>query len=238
MSDEDIRLLTEQLQVEMGSLSSTHTSLETDMQRLAGMLAPFMTPAGRLQIPEGIDPKILLFKQGLDFRLAEYQEDCRRLTTVQERLQRKLEEAAGAYEKTFMGASGLADARILRRMEEQQRVIQIQQNELDQLRFERDVISDEARRLRHLFVKHPAPGQRGLERQEPFRSETPNLHLATQARFAPLVGPGKIRARAGPHQPTAAPPPFAAPPTADGTPGWGGWLWGGQQQQTNRVDFL
>ena len=129
--DEEIRLLTEQLQYELGNLSNTHSVLESDMQRLASMLAPFMTPAGRLNLPDaasgGLDPKILLFKQGLDFRIAEYNEDCKRLESVQSRLQRKLEEAAGAYERTFMGASGLADARIIRRLEELQRTIQVQQ---------------------------------------------------------------------------------------------------------------
>ena len=195
--DEEIRLLTEQLQLELGGLSNTHSVLESDMQRLAAMLAPFMTPAGRLNLPDNgmLDPKIMLFKQGLDFRISEYNEDCKRMEQVQDRLQRKLEEAAGSYERTFMGVSGLADARIIRRLEELQRVIQVQQQELDQTRFERDVVSDEARRLRQMFIRTGPVNlahMGGRNQQDPFNPASGSLHLATAAKFAPLAGPPKI----------------------------------------------
>ncbi len=190
--DEEIHQLTDQLQNELGSLAATHSVLESDMQRLASMLAPYMTPAGRLNLPEKMDPKVLLFKQGLDYRIAEYNEDCRRLESVQERLQRKLEEAAGAYERTFMGASGLADARIIRRLEELQRVIQIQQRELDQTRFERDVVADEAKRLRQLFVRVGAcPDGARLPQVVPqdVLQAPYSLHSVTAAKFIPMAGP-------------------------------------------------
>ena len=196
--DEEIRLLTDQLQLELGNLASTHSVLEADMQRLASMLGPFMTPAGRLNLPEKMDPKVLLFKQGLDFRISEYNEDCRRLENIQERLQRKLEEAAGAYERTFMGATGLADARIIRRLEELQRIIQVQQQELDQARFERDVVADEAKRLRHMFVKNGGSSVKqpqmmaGLSnQQEPFSTVPTSLHTVTSAKFVPMAGPSQ-----------------------------------------------
>ena len=252
--DEEIRLLTEQLQFELGNLSSTHSVLEQDMQRLASMLAPFMTAAGRLNLPEGgkLDPKILLFKQGLDFRIAEYNEDCKRLEQVQSRLQRKLEEAAGSYERTFMGVSGLADARIIRRLEELQRVIQVQQQELDQARFERDVVADEAKRLRQMFIRkgpHPGVPVSTLPRQEPYSNGVGSLHVATAAKFAPMAGPSLVNAK-----PAAVSPvlPFAAPqavnpavvPQQQQDQSWTSWLTGGGQPATTYVppaarrDFL
>ena len=259
--DEEIRLLTEQLQFELGNLSGTHSVLESDMQRLASMLAPFMTPAGRLNLPDasngGLDPKILLFKQGLDFRISEYNEDCKRLESVQDRLQRKLEEAAGSYERTFMGASGLADARIIRRLEEQQRVIQIQQQELDQTRFERDVVADEAKRLRQMFIRTgPTRGQQRMPAVEPFQAGIGSLHTATAARFAPMAGPSatahtqematKPVSVATPPVARNAPHPVAAAPAAPEEQGWLDW-WGANPQAgpavtnhppTARRDFL
>lgn len=211
--DEEIRLLTEQLQYELGNLSNTHSVLESDMQRLASMLAPYMTPAGRLNLPDasngGLDPKILLFKQGLDFRISEYNEDCKRLESVQNRLQRKLEEAAGAYERTFMGASGLADARIIRRLEELQRTIQVQQQELDQARFERDVVADEAKRLRHMFIRTgPTGSMQRMAPVEPYQQGVGSLHLATAAKFAPMAGPSVA---AAPSSGKPAPPVNSVP---------------------------
>lgn len=257
--DEEIRILTEQLQYELGSLSSTHSILEADMQRLASMLAPYMTPAGRLNLPEsGVDPKVFLFKQGLDFRISEYNEDCHRLESVQERLQRKLEEAAGSYERTFMGASGLADARIIRRLEELQRVIQVQQSELDQARFERDVVADEAKRLRQMFLKNgPAQAAKCIET---FNAGPGSLHTATAARFAPMAGPTTIHTKQAPRQftepsytkisapqfaavpkapPVAVAQPSAVPQSASPVPsaGWGDW-WSGKPVPTANKDFL
>ena len=238
--DEDIRLLTEQLQLELGNLSNTHSILESDMQRLASMLAPYMTPAGRLNLPDatsgGLDPKILLFKQGLDFRIAEYNEDCKRLESVQSRLQRKLEEAAGSYERTFMGASGLADARIIRRLEELQRTIQVQQQELDQARFERDVVADEAKRLRQMFIRTGPTSAvpRAPQPIEPYQAGIGSLHVATAAKFAPMAGPTQISAN--PQVSKSAPVPQsttsnqqlqapAPPSTVSGEDqGWMGWF--------------
>ncbi len=252
--DEEIRLLTEQLQFELGNLSSTHSILEQDMQRLASMLAPFMTPAGRLNLPESgqLDPKILLFKQGLDFRISEYNEDCKRLEQVQSRLQRKLEEAAGSYERTFMGVSGLADARIIRRLEELQRVIQVQQQELDQARFERDVVADEAKRLRQMFIRNgPYTGvpSSTLPRQEPYSNGVGSLHVATAAKFAPMAGPSLVNSKPAPILPTISSTSPGIQPQNSGVvqqqdQSWTSWLTSGAQPATVNVppaarrDFL
>jgi hypothetical protein len=242
--DEEIRLLTEQLQFELGNLSGTHSVLEQDMQRLASMLAPYMTPAGRLNLPENgqMDPKVLLFKQGLDFRIAEYNEDCKRLEQVQSRLQRKLEEAAGSYERTFMGVSGLADARVIRRLEELQRIIQVQQQELDQARFERDVTADEAKRLRQLFIRNGPNGQTipSAMRQEPFNTGPGSLHVATAAKFAPMAGPSLVNTKITSTVPipqtayqsaSVAQQSAAATLQANQDQTWASWIIGGGGQQ-------
>jgi hypothetical protein len=56
------------------------------------MLAPHVSASGELNFEQGQpDSRVLLFKQGLDLRLAEFQEDCRRIQRVEQRLQRKIE---------------------------------------------------------------------------------------------------------------------------------------------------
>ena len=241
--DEEIRLLTEQLQFELGNLSSTHSILEQDMQRLASMLAPYMTPAGRLNLPDKgqLDAKVLLFKQGLDFRIAEYNEDCKRLEQVQSRLQRKLEEAAGSYERTFMGVSGLADARIIRRLEELQRVIHVQQQELDQARFERDVVADEAKRLRQLFIRNGPTSTSAMppmNRQEPYSAGPGSLHAATSAKFAPMAGPSQAATKPAAAPAMQAPPVVPQPVQPVQTPqdqSWSGWFAGSGSQSAPAV---
>lgn len=95
-----------------------------------------------------LDAQIFLLRDGLDLRVREYEEECRRLDMVELRLRRCIDEAEAALELDAVEASGLMDPRLRERLVEQRRVIRLQQDELDQMRFERDVLGDDAIRLR------------------------------------------------------------------------------------------
>lgn len=53
------------------------TYTQEDQERLARMVSPYVDEAGRAQAP--IDEDVLFFKRGLDLRLMEFDEDCRRI---------------------------------------------------------------------------------------------------------------------------------------------------------------
>lgn len=155
--DIEIAQLTDLYQAQLVELQAAHSLLLADQERLAELLAPYITPAGSIA-PESLpqlDPKVLLFKEGLDLRVAEFQEDCKRIQATERRLQGKIEKAAEEYERNFLQSSGLVDARVLKRVREQQRVIQVQQGELDQLRFEKEVLEAENRRLKEMCIHRP-----------------------------------------------------------------------------------
>merc|ERR1719379_3228892 len=154
LGDLGVGQLTDLYQQQLSELSACHSLLQTDQERLAEMLAPYVSADGRLSMNQP-DPKVILFKQGLDLRMKEFEDDCRRIQKTERRLQSKIDEATVGFESQFAEASGLADKRVLKRINEQQRIIEAQQIEMDQLRFERDVLKDETRRLQALARQEP-----------------------------------------------------------------------------------
>lgn len=50
---------------------------QSDQERFAAMLAPFVDPDGRPVLP--LNDDLLFIKRGLDLRLLEFEEDCRRI---------------------------------------------------------------------------------------------------------------------------------------------------------------
>jgi hypothetical protein len=135
-----------------------------------------------------LDPKVLLFKEGLDLRVSEFQEDCKRIQTTERRLQTKIERAAEDYERNFLQSSGLVDARVLKRVREQQRLIQVQQGELEQLRFEKDILQAENRRLKEMCIHQPDYAFGPLNKAADSANILPSFHAATEAAQKPLFG--------------------------------------------------
>eukprot|EP00918_Siedleckia_nematoides_P041298 GHVU01089672.1.p1 GENE.GHVU01089672.1~~GHVU01089672.1.p1 ORF type:complete len:460 (-),score=131.73 GHVU01089672.1:683-2062(-) len=113
---------------------------------MARLLEPYLNKDGSLVATP--DERILLFKQGLDLRMVELDEDCRRIQQTERRLQRKIDECTLTYETMVFDAQGFAESRLMKQIQEQQRVITLQQRELDELRFQRDLYADETTRLR------------------------------------------------------------------------------------------
>ena len=178
--DQQIHSLTSLYQQQLAELSACHSLLLADQERLAAMLAPHLSPQGSIDpstLPT-LDPRILLFKDGLDLRMQEFQEDCKRLQTTEKRLQRKIEQAAADYEGAFLASAGLADARVLKRLKEQQRVIAVQQAELDQVRFEKEVLEGENNRLKVLCVQ----GGDWTGEKQPEFFDRPNLHIVAEGK--------------------------------------------------------
>ncbi|CAD7963705.1 unnamed protein product [Amoebophrya sp. A120] len=90
-----------------------------------------------------------VLKAGLDFRIQELVEDGRRIERTEERLRRKIFLAIQEYEVALLCSTGLvSNPVLLKRMRQQERVLNRQQEALDWLRFDRDLAADEAKRLR------------------------------------------------------------------------------------------
>lgn len=98
----------------------------------------------------------ILFKQGLDLRLKELDDGVRRIWQTDRRLQSKIDEVTVGFEGQYAYAMGLADRRTTRQLEENQRIIEQQALEMEELRFQRDVLKDETRRLQAIARAEPA----------------------------------------------------------------------------------
>jgi hypothetical protein len=86
----------------------------------------------------------------------------------------------------FLATSGLADARILKRLREQQRLIQIQQQELDQARFEKELLEGENNRLKVMCMNAPDFSFSSPNQPAPWQ-EKPSLHIAAEAKEKPSI---------------------------------------------------
>merc|ERR1711862_744438 len=100
--DLEIQKLCELYQQQLAELNACHSLLTVDQERLAAMLAPFVNSSGEL-VMQAPDPDVLLFKDGLDLRLKEFQEDCRRIQKTEERLQELIDTATSDYEHAVQG---------------------------------------------------------------------------------------------------------------------------------------
>lgn len=143
----------------------------------------YMNSAGQL-VMEAADPAIVMFKDGLELRLSEFKEDCKRVQQIEQRLQEKIEAATTEYEHTVQQVSNVADARILKRLREQQRLIDVQQAEIDQIRHEKNCLQAETRRLRELTrFGHYTEGAafRRVKDEGGVGGNYPNAHVTYQA---------------------------------------------------------
>lgn len=113
------------------------------------MLAPYVNQHGAL-VMEAPDPDVMLFKRGLDLRLLQFEEDCKRIQATERQLQQKIDEATTDYEQAVHGIAMNSDSRIFKRLREQQRQIELQQQEIDQTRYEKELLQEETRRLREM----------------------------------------------------------------------------------------
>ncbi|CEM35316.1 unnamed protein product [Vitrella brassicaformis CCMP3155] len=147
-ANHEIMQLTDLYQQQLAELNAAHSLLLEDQERLAALLAPYLSEDGKVLAPP--DENVMLLKQGLDLRLIEFEEDCRRIQQTERRLQRKIEDCTVNYEANLFEAQEYAESRLLEQVRDQQRIIQLQQRELDELRFQRDLYADETKRLRHI----------------------------------------------------------------------------------------
>eukprot|EP00747_Dinoflagellata_sp_TGD_P186143 gnl/TRDRNA2_/TRDRNA2_43035_c0_seq1.p1 gnl/TRDRNA2_/TRDRNA2_43035_c0~~gnl/TRDRNA2_/TRDRNA2_43035_c0_seq1.p1 ORF type:complete len:144 (+),score=37.18 gnl/TRDRNA2_/TRDRNA2_43035_c0_seq1:2-433(+) len=124
----------------------------------------------------------MLFKSGLDLRLKEFEEDCKRIQQVERRLQQKIDEATGEYEATVQGIVTSTDSRIFKRLREQQRLIEVQQQEIDQVRFEKELLQQETRRLREITHRGSSAASGRRHEQDLGPQPLPRLHATYEAR--------------------------------------------------------
>eukprot|EP00405_Crypthecodinium_cohnii_P049253 CAMPEP_0206601568 /NCGR_PEP_ID=MMETSP0325_2-20121206/46724_1 /ASSEMBLY_ACC=CAM_ASM_000347 /TAXON_ID=2866 /ORGANISM="Crypthecodinium cohnii, Strain Seligo" /LENGTH=266 /DNA_ID=CAMNT_0054113599 /DNA_START=108 /DNA_END=904 /DNA_ORIENTATION=- len=127
---------------------------------------------------EALETQLFFLRDGLELRLREFEEECRRASAVERRFQRKLDDVEAECEIETVKAIDKVDPRLIDKMEEQRRIIRLQQDELDQIYFERDVLMDDIERLKEelsflppgndhdedlLSVKPAVPSHAGLE---------------------------------------------------------------------------
>ncbi|CAK0865486.1 unnamed protein product, partial [Prorocentrum cordatum] len=92
----DIQQLSDQYQEQLADLNAAHSLLQVDQQRLAEML--YVDSSGG--VTGMLSEDVRLFKDGLDFRLQEFEESCARIQDLERRLQEKIDEATTDYEQT------------------------------------------------------------------------------------------------------------------------------------------
>jgi hypothetical protein len=186
--DMEIQKLTELYQQQLAELNACHSLLTVDQERLATMLAPFVNNSGEL-VMQAPDPDVLLFKDGLDLRLKEFQEDCRRIQQTEEKLQKLIDKATTEYEHAVQGIAMSTDSRIFKRLREQQRLIEVQQQEIDQIRLEKEVLGEETSRLREMTSRGQAARPRyARAAASDEMSRVPKLHTMFEAnRDAPFL---------------------------------------------------
>merc|ERR1719414_1881443 len=98
-------------------------------------------------------------------------------------LQQKNDEATTEYEEAVLGITVSTDNRVFRRLREQQRLIEVQQHEIDQIRYEKELLQEETKRLREMAHRGGAMG--GPQARDPRRLDPAplgRLHHACQAR--------------------------------------------------------
>jgi len=190
--DLEIQQLCDLYQQQLAELNACHSLLTVDQERLAGMLAPYVNAQGEL-VMEAPDPDVMLFKDGLDLRLKEFEEDCKRIQATEAKLQRKIDEATNEYEQAVHGIAMSTDSRIYRRLREQQRLIELQQQEIDQVRFEKELLSEETRRLRMMTSRDQRAAYNASLGQNQTGLAFPRLHETYEARYAapPMEGSGQ-----------------------------------------------
>eukprot|EP00418_Pyrodinium_bahamense_P064556 CAMPEP_0179101452 /NCGR_PEP_ID=MMETSP0796-20121207/46907_1 /TAXON_ID=73915 /ORGANISM="Pyrodinium bahamense, Strain pbaha01" /LENGTH=208 /DNA_ID=CAMNT_0020799303 /DNA_START=148 /DNA_END=774 /DNA_ORIENTATION=+ len=147
--DFEIKKLCDLYQQQLAELNACHSLLTADQERLASMLAPYMDARGELVMSKP-DPDVLLFKEGLDLRLREFEEDCKRIKRTEGALQERIDQAAVDYERAVHSIAMSSDSRVFRRLREQQQLIDLQQQEIDQVRYEKELLQEETQRLRAL----------------------------------------------------------------------------------------
>ncbi|PFH38750.1 hypothetical protein BESB_010920 [Besnoitia besnoiti] len=194
VANAEIAALVDLYQQQLAEITAEHSLLLEDQAKLASFIAPYLDEDGR--VVGEFDDTILLFKQGLDLRLLEYEEDCRRIQQTERRLQRTIDDICLRYDSMVVEAQGYAESRLLGQVKDLQRVIWLLHSELDELRFQRDIYADETKRLRGIcrFGNWTEDGIGVLDREEPvFSGEGPWQRKGRHVGSIESAQPGMVR---------------------------------------------
>lgn len=191
--DVDIERLSDEYQKQLAELNAAHSLLTVDQQRLADML--YVDSSGG--VTGMLNDDVRLFKEGLDFRLKEFEESCNRIQEIERQLQEKIDEATTDYEQAVHGIAMSTDSRIMKRLREQQRLIELQQHEIDQVRFEKVMLEEETKRLRDMTASGQPTNPRAAEGRAAARfgdNRYLSLHMQREAARAapPIAGSNRV----------------------------------------------
>lgn len=182
--DLEIQQLCDKYQQDLVELNACHSLLVKDQERLTAMLARYVNEEG--DYCEITNPDVLLFKDGLELRLQEFEEDCRRIQNLEMELQRRIDEATSDFEEAVSTVAVSTDSRIYKRLREQQRLIDLQQREIDQVRFEKEMLEQETRLLRERVDFVANDGQEKGQSRDAMvlrNQPAPRLHAVNEAHY-------------------------------------------------------
>ncbi|KAH0476592.1 MAG: uncharacterized protein KVP18_001479 [Porospora cf. gigantea A] len=154
----EIQKLSSEYKESVVEVEAAHRAILDDQAELAKRLARFLDPDGRLkQTP---DEEVLFLKRGMDFRLQDLQCACNRLMLQERHLQGMIQ--THVLRKTEESQTdGFATRKLMEQVRAQQRLIQTQKSELDELTFQKVLLEDESLRL--LRMCRPEVDSRGRQ---------------------------------------------------------------------------
>ncbi|PHJ25614.1 rna-binding protein [Cystoisospora suis] len=151
VADEDrsLPVLARIYQEQVAALTEAHEEIMRDKRQLETLLEPYMTPNGQ-KLAQEPSEDILMFKEGLDIRLQQFNEDCNRASRLEWVLQRKLQETSEKESKALSThpCQVQATCEALKKVKDQERLIKILQHELDEQLYYNDLFAEQLRRMR------------------------------------------------------------------------------------------
>ncbi|KAH0477349.1 MAG: hypothetical protein KVP17_002710 [Porospora cf. gigantea B] len=140
----EIQKLSSEYKESVVEVEAAHRAILDDQAELSKRMARFLDSDGRVkQTP---DEEVLFLKKGMDFRLQDLQSACNRLMLQERHLQGMIQ--THVLRKTEEGQTdGFATRKLMEQVRAQQRLIETQKSELDELTFQKALLEDESLRL-------------------------------------------------------------------------------------------
>ncbi|PFH31980.1 hypothetical protein BESB_019210 [Besnoitia besnoiti] len=169
VAEEDLSIpaLVQLYQAEVTALTEAHEEIMRDKRHLEKLLEPYISSRSPEHATEpGED--ILLYKEGFDIRLQQFNENCKKASKLEWILQRKLAQVAEKEEKSVVAhpCQVQATCRALKKIKDQERLIKLLQRELDECLHYNDLYAEQLRKMRSECSSLPV----GAKPQPPFYS--------------------------------------------------------------------
>jgi len=177
----DIRNLSELYQSHLASLCKTHQRILDDNDHFNKLMKNNVNAQNKLVKP--LSEKMILMKQGLDHRLDEFAEDCKRLQKIERQLQAKIDNSTIEYETAFFDAQGMAEKRLLQKISQQQKLINLQKRDIEDLKVREQVYKQETCRIKKYLQNLSFNNSNDLSKISTNRKRINEIDSDIQARY-------------------------------------------------------